>query len=163
MSKRLILLALLMSSVFLISSCQKLDFEHCTPNIKADRFWEQYALPNVEGAILCSDVVVPAGRRISFIHYREGEKNLFDFSELYEIELSNKGWAIKGRRSSEVALGTYVNKGDDRFYMSVEDCYSGQDIYFHRPCVSVNLAKVESGEKADRSGPSNRDVLDIKR
>lgn len=144
-----IFLALLVSSVFLIAGCQKLDFEHCTPNVKADRFWEKYAVPNVEGAILCSDVVVPDGRRVSFIHYHEGEKDLLDFSRIYENELTKKGWAIESRRTSAVALGTYVNSGDDRFYMSVEDCYSGQDIYNHRPCVSVDLSKVDSSKKVN--------------
>ncbi|CAN5256342.1 hypothetical protein BH20ACI1_BH20ACI1_04120 [soil metagenome] len=140
------LCVILLATVFLMFGCQsqKLDFEHCTPNVKPDQFWAKYDLPKVEGAQLCSDYAVAEGRGISFIHYHEGEKNIADFLRLYEDEFTKKGWKLEEIKSTSVSEIRYVSKAGKRFFVESDDCFMGSGSELHRPCISVKI--LQSGD-----------------
>ena len=137
------LFVILLGTVFLMSGCQsvmkKLDYEHCPTKGEPSQFWAKYNLPKVKGAILCSDYAVERSRAISFIHYHEGDKVLTDFSSPYEDEFKKYGWKIENYKSLEYSIATYVSKENNRFFVEFIDCYAGQTIYNHRPCVSVKI------------------------
>jgi hypothetical protein len=159
------LLVILSGTVFLISGCQKSNYEYCTPNVKPDQFWAKYNLPKVEGAILCSDYMSAKNHVISFIHYHEGEKKLTDFSDSYEDEFKKNGWKIEDYKSMKYSLGTYVSKEGEKFFVEFSDCYAGRENYVHRPCVSVDIMQADDitkskslilKETSEKSAPTPR-------